>query len=283
MIKVMACITTRDSRPDFHVFTRLRLAAEYSYTSSGTSVEIAIAADPYSVALCRNRAVMRFLTNPENTHLFFVDNDVHIQRDALDLLLSLDASVAVGCYPSIKGAPEERYRLFPYLLVQREGGWLATWFDGPLEVEKAGTGCMLIKREVLEALGYPWFRWVERPNFDAREIRSTSDDMDFSERARDANFRIIAHGNVRCSHFKEFDVANLIYEDRVLDVVWLGPQTLEQQENSDAISCGGEGSPSETLRQMGPQKDSPDGSEGQKARSGPQYQRKTQLERAFKP
>jgi hypothetical protein len=225
---------------------------------------------------------MAFLKDPDATHLFFCDNDLHIQKDAINLLLSLDVPVAGGCYPSVKVDKDNHCQIYPYLILQRNKGWVANWFDGPLEVEIAGSGCMLIKREVLEALDYPWFRWVEKPDFDAHDIDTVSDDVDFCRRVRAEGFRVVAHGNVRCSHFKNLDISNLIHADTTININWHGPITLAQQkEAADAIQSSGQGSPSEAKGQVGPQKDSPDSSKGQEARCRPEYQRQAQLDRAF--
>jgi hypothetical protein len=118
----------------------------------------------------------------------------------------------------------------PYLTIKKDDKWLLRWFDGPLEVDGAGTGCMLIRRDVFEALGHPWFRWPEWIDEEKGTLERMSDDIDFCNRARDKGFKVVAHGNVRCGHIKQCDVANFVFEDKVLDIQWNGPSTIPVQE-----------------------------------------------------
>jgi hypothetical protein len=69
---------------------------------------------------------------------------------------------------------------------------------------------MLIAKEVLTAIGHPWFRWPENWNKEAGVLESISDDMDFCAAALAKGFRIWADGRVRCGHLKLVDVSTLI-------------------------------------------------------------------------
>lgn len=228
-MKVTACITTRDGKPDWIVYRRLSEAAKYA-AKHDIEVDTCVSADAYSVAVCRNRAVAAFLQDPSATHLFFLDNDVHIQEDALTLLAGMDAPIAAGCYPSFKTPPRTYSLHKPYITVQKDGVWYLQWWQGPRDVDAAGTGCMLIRRDVLEYLGYPWFVWREWLEDDG-EVHRLSDDIDFCRRATEAGFNIKAHGNVRCGHIKQTDAACFIFEDRTLDIQWNGPLSLRAQNS----------------------------------------------------
>jgi hypothetical protein len=230
-INVTACITSREGKPDYYVHEALQKAATYA-ASYGIQTRICISSDPYSVAMARNRGVAQLLKDPSATHLFFLDNDVHIAKDAIVILAACQSPVAAGCYPSFKNTTssgDNRYLCQPYLTVKVNGEWMMRWFDGVAEVEEAGTGCMLIRRDVLEDLGYPWFVWREWLTENG-DIDRFSDDVDFCRRARARGHKIVAHGNVRCGHTKQCDVANFMFEEGAVQAQWLGPQTVRQQE-----------------------------------------------------
>jgi hypothetical protein len=230
MDRIWACITTRDNRPDKIVYDRLSAACRYVAQQQVAAAELTVVSDGYSVAHCRNKAVVQMLAKPERTHLFFCDDDVTVQADVLEALVNLDADIAVGCYPSYKLVRGGGPMAVPYLTVKKDGQWVPQGFDGVAEVDGAGTGCMLIKRKVLEAIDFPWFVWRERLS-DGR-MQTASDDIDFCDRAIALGFRILAHGNVRCGHNKTVDMASFISlpGEEYRSVSWTGPQSIAQQE-----------------------------------------------------
>lgn len=61
-----------------------------------------------------------------------------------------------------------------------------------LEVESAGSSCMLVKREVYENLEYPWYTWA----------KMSGEDIYFCRQARDKGYKIMAHCGVICGHVK---------------------------------------------------------------------------------
>lgn len=90
----------------------------------------------------RNNLVAKFLANKNATHLMWVDADIKWEPEAVLRMALYDAGVVCGLYP-MKGIP------IRYVLNALPGGRRI----GPLmEVSTAGTGFMLIKREVIEKL-----------------------------------------------------------------------------------------------------------------------------------
>lgn len=215
-VNVQARITVRDV-PNFHVYMRTLAACQHAEQSLGITCRLGVAANRYAVHVARNIAVSELPSDA--THLFFVDNDVWLQRDAINLLLDVPCDIALGCYAQITKAG----RIAPHIAIFADGQWLHEPFDGVrADVQWGGTGCMLIRREVFEALEFPWFQWpIELRD---GKVKETSDDVDFCRRATSAGFTIGAHGNVFCGHDKQIDSAALIVPG------WAGPQTLEEQE-----------------------------------------------------
>ena len=94
------------------------------------------------VARARNRAAARFLET-DCTHLLFLDTDLIFSRDHIARLVSHDEPIVAGLYPK----------------KQVELAWVCNLLPdtepderGLQPVRYAGTGCLLIAREVFEAM-----------------------------------------------------------------------------------------------------------------------------------
>lgn len=226
---VFACIPTRNGLVQHEVRVRVEKACQFASSRGLCKVLFGLEQNAYSVATCRNKAVANFLKG-SYTDLWFIDDDVRVQEDALAQLLAVDADVSVGCYPSVKTNLEQGNSV-PYITIQADGQWVYKWFTNIKDVTAAGTGCMLIKRHVLEKLGHPWFRWFE--SYENGIVETMSDDIDFCRRIRDLGFNIKAHGGVRCGHYKNVDVANFIVNENeaLRPITWNGPQTMASQKS----------------------------------------------------
>jgi hypothetical protein len=72
---------------------------------------------------------------------------------------------------------------------------------GLMEVDAVGTGCILIARRVLENIKGPFVReWNE----DGTQRLGT--DFAFCKRAKKKGFRVWAHWDYPCAHFKELNL-----------------------------------------------------------------------------
>lgn len=206
MSGVYVCIATRDGRVDCDVLERAAAACRYA-AAKGMQTKLGRCADPYSVAACRNKGVAEFL-RLEFDRLLFLDDDVLVQENTVALLAEHHRPIVGGCVPSIKipavGPPSA------YVQVQRPfGEWYREWPPASLvDAEAVGGGCMMIDREVLRAMDFPWFRWPEQ--FHDGKLTAISDDTDFCGRAKMLGFSVHADGRVRCGHKKTIDVAMLI-------------------------------------------------------------------------
>jgi hypothetical protein len=85
------------------------------------------------------------LKDPDITHLWFVEDDMILQPNTLQLLLEADANAVTCDYPVTKD------------------GRGAVFYDQGGQVVFCGTGCLLVKREVFTSLKQPYFtdkvRW----------------------------------------------------------------------------------------------------------------------------
>lgn len=145
----------------------------------------------------RNNLVMEMLKDPEFTHLFFVDGDMVILKDALMKLIDDDEDVVSGLYFQ-RTEPH-----LPVIYKKNEKGNFAPIGnyenDRLFEVDAAGAGCMLVKREVFEKLmnkvpinnGVPTFF---NANFGMTE------DMFFCDKAKQNGFKIHCDSRIKCGH-----------------------------------------------------------------------------------
>ena len=77
--------------------------------------------------------------------------------------------------------------------------------EKPFEVDAGGAGCVLIKRKVLEAIKWPWFKWIER-----EDGSQMSEDIYFFKKANAVGLKVIVDPTVICNHFKEINLTALM-------------------------------------------------------------------------
>jgi len=171
---------------------------------------------PLAVDVARNELVETFLKLPATyTHLLMVDSDAMIHPDTLQRLLSWEAPV-VGAlaftrygplYPTVyrtesKEQPgsfrvrmdevkefvdkhRELVSSRPVVLTPRPP-------DALMEVDRTGCHCLLIRRDVLEAIERPWFV--------AEVMRRNREDFYFCEKVQEAGFRVYVDLSCMAGH-----------------------------------------------------------------------------------
>lgn len=157
----------------------------------------------------RNNCAATFLET-DFERLMFIDSDIEFTSDDVAALWNLDADVAVGLYPMKRlDAPTCAWVEGKEVKVEE--------LDGPTEVDYAGTGFMMIKREVLEVMkdmrldlvhvegfgdttreSFAWFnpRVFVRPD----ENIYLSEDYAFCKDARSRQFKIVADPSINLTH-----------------------------------------------------------------------------------
>lgn len=146
-----------------------------------------------SVAYGMNE-IGRYFLKSDNEFLFFVNDDMLYQRDALTRLLSHDKDIVCGVYlrrgfpfePVIYDFIDERGMVRPHYLVDGESGLIP--------IKACGSGVILIRRRVLETMQQPWWRLgTIQPDL-------ISEDLTFSREAGAAGFEIFCDLDVRVGH-----------------------------------------------------------------------------------
>lgn len=95
---------------------------------------------------CFEEPTLKALEDPTFTHVWYVEDDMILRPNTLKELLEADANVATADYPVTKD------------------GRGSVFYDKGKSVIFCGTGCLLVKRRVLESLKKPYFtdkvRWT---------------------------------------------------------------------------------------------------------------------------
>lgn len=170
----------------------------------------------YSVAAQRNNIVYKFLKDPRNTHLLFLDTDniVFQPQDpnkALEMLLEHKQPIATGVY-------KLKHKIISYSFMKDDPppeGVQRGWFT----TDATGMGFCLIERQVFEKVPPPWFEWqwippekvelslpspiegVTMPNIklDA-EKKEVGEDITFCRKLKDYGFSILVDWRVQLEH-----------------------------------------------------------------------------------
>jgi hypothetical protein len=153
------------------------------------------------VTRARNEMTFQFLKT-KFTHQCWLDADIEFTPEDVSKLWNLQTDIAVGFY-----------------CMKREDQPLSAWKDGklvriedcpkePFEVDYAGTGFMLIKREVIETLARSAQSYVG-PDGRVSALYMTpvhndgfeSEDYHFCRKAREAGFKVIGDPSIRLGHW----------------------------------------------------------------------------------
>jgi hypothetical protein len=157
------------------------------------------------VTRARNEMTASFLSTTYS-HMMWLDADIEFTPEDVAKVWNLECDIGVGVYAMKK--PDKQ--------------WFAAWKDGalvknldqftaPIKVDYAGTGFMLIKREVLTKLA------ATVPSYEGHNGRASvfyntpvhndgfeSEDYHFCRIAREAGFSIMMDPSVRLGHIGQY-------------------------------------------------------------------------------
>lgn len=211
-MSIFVCIPTRGESPDFGVVQAAQAACDHF----GEGAHLGSTSNAHNVCASRNKGVAQMLSRGFS-HILFIDNDVTVPLDTISRLMALDANVATGCVPTTINGSSPLKAFITVAQHVEEGTnritWYSKWFDGVRSTEACGGACLLVKRDVFEAIGFPWFQWPER--YEGEAYSYFSEDVDFCNRVMAAGLGpIMADGAVRCGHERRINVASVIKEER---------------------------------------------------------------------
>lgn len=165
-----------------------------------------------------NLLVHRMLSEtPDATHMFMCEMDMVVPLDVIPKLMALDKPIVSGLYFLRNGEGQPcLYVPAPITpALNKYAHTPVTMFptETPFKLAKAGgcpgLGCVLIRREVFEAILPPWFDLKEnRPE----TSEGYGSDMFFYTRVREAGFEVWVDPTVRCA---QMDYTEVNFDDYV--------------------------------------------------------------------
>lgn len=148
----------------------------------------------------RNMIVSEFLKT-DCQWLLMIDDDNPPLNNPIHLI-KYNKDVVVCPTLMYKGGEDTKIAFNVFKEV--EGGIKTLLYDGVklVEIDKGGTGCILIKRKVLENIDKPFETLID-PKTGCRIL---GEDMAFSVKAKEKGYKIWCHWDYTCSHFKNVDL-----------------------------------------------------------------------------
>jgi len=149
------------------------LKLQKAFTQRGWHINYLVQAGDALVTRARQTIVCHFLENPNSTHLLFIDADIGFEPEQVLRLLEFGVDVSAAVYPAKQihwdqmasavqagRSPLESATLS--YVVEREAGQEMTVRNGFVKSRYAGTGFLMIRRSVLEAMieRYPELRYT---------------------------------------------------------------------------------------------------------------------------
>lgn len=161
-----------------------------------------------SPARNRNELIGQALEH-DCTHIFFLDDDIILQPDALEKLMRHDVDAVTGIYlmrnyphqPIIFDNASNDGRCSHHFVKDGE--------TGLIPIVNAGLGCALIKIDVFKKMEKPWVRLGEL------EKDHWCDDIGFFNRFRDAGFKLFCDLEVTGGH-----IASVVIRPEYTDGKW---------------------------------------------------------------
>lgn len=153
------------------------------------------------IAHNRNQIAKNFLET-DSTHLIMIDSDVVPPVNIFDL---------VGLNKDIIAAPCPQWHendIYWVVMDEVEGGFKAIppeRRNGLQKVDAVGTGCIVIKREVLEQVKAPFMRYWNEDG-----LAEIGLDFYFCKKARELGFDVWAHFDFPCRHYTEQNLIDVL-------------------------------------------------------------------------
>lgn len=144
----------------------------------------------------RNEISKKSLTNGSDW-TFFIDDDVIVPQDAFLQMTAWNKPIVSGLYYKRQG------KIVPTAYREAASGPAPIpSANAPGLVDFVGGGCLLIHRQVLEKVKFPWFKWTQNDESLKPQDR-LGEDFNFCRKARQAGFEILLDTTVKCRHVGE--------------------------------------------------------------------------------
>ena len=143
---------------------------------------------------------------PRATHILFIDYDVIPKTNTLKRLLSHDKDIISGAYPLYQKkridwclSLDDPFKAIPY-------NDEIMWQPNPFKAKVLSNGLMLVKTEVFENLGKPYWRTLFDDDITSRTLGA---DLYFFKKAREAGYDLWVDPKVKCEHVRSVGLLEL--------------------------------------------------------------------------
>jgi GT2 family glycosyltransferase len=142
----------------------------------------------------RNKIVQNFLLQKEFDYLLMIDSDIIPPRNILNLADFQKDIISAVCFMY------QQDMVAPLILMrQKEGQYgIANFkgYEGLIEVDAVGTGCLMLSRKVLEDIPAPF-----ADVFDKHGVRKYGLDLAFCQKAKAKGYKIYCHLDYVAEHY----------------------------------------------------------------------------------
>jgi len=184
------------------------LAKIINYIQQNDSYEIMVsfpAAKP--ITNNRNTIAQKFLAMKDCDYLMMIDSDIIPTPDILNLVDFQKDIITPLMFV------KQKETLIPLYLRRNPDGIYdaGNYFEesGLQEVDAAGTGCIIIRREVLEKIEHPF-----RNEYDRDGIKRLGQDFSFCERAKKLGYKTWVHLDYVADHISQISLREM-FLDRI--------------------------------------------------------------------
>ena len=201
-VKIYMGVPTTGTLFDSHVHALRELEKKYKDEVELVYPEVLVRRKFHDFA--RNCIVDEFLATDCDL-LWFVDSDVAPPSNILDLVTVHGDywKLAGAPYPVFMTPPGEKNPQLVYTVYTQVNGRMHPKkipYKGLDYVEGVATGCLMIKREVLEKLEKPYFQF--KYNAETMHIEE-GEDLGFCRKVSDLNYKFFIDYSMVCKHQKE--------------------------------------------------------------------------------
>jgi len=193
------------------------------------------------ITRARNNLVAKFMSNPEFTHIMFIDADIGFDYEDFIKMLWHDKEIMTGSYPikSIDWAkihrlatsghePDDlmakglRYVINPV----KSGSGEISVENGALRIYDAGTGFMLIKRSVIEKMieAYPHLKFTDDTGSLSQEEKKWTYNF-FDAYIDDETNRLLSEDYGFCRYWQK--IGGEVWVDPSIELLHLGRMKYE--------------------------------------------------------
>lgn len=150
----------------------------------------------------RNTLVEEFLTKTKDEWLVFIDDDIIPPNNFLDMLQHNEPVVGAVAYTYVNGNLQATiYKHISGKQYEPDRDTIA--FSGLKEVDATGAACLAIKREVLEKMKKPYFKFEFDPE---TGVRTFGEDFYFCAEAKKLGYKIYVDTSIVTDHMKELSM-----------------------------------------------------------------------------